>query len=119
CAVPTCPWCDNRAPNGPRSAGQHGVAEQSRLDAVRAPTSEWLESVVSLRPRNREVLQQDFPYPIRRRIPEKGSLYYAGLNKAMTAKMESQRRNSRPPRRVRAWRTLWTSLRRPSTGEFR
>src|SRR6202163_3180680 len=80
-AARTCRACDSRAPNEPPSAGQRGVVEQSRLDAVRAPTSEPLESVVSLRLQNRDVLQQDFPCPIRRRIPEKGSLYYAGLNK--------------------------------------
>ena len=32
----------------------------------------------------REVLQQDFPYPVRRSIPEKVSLYYAGFNRAST-----------------------------------
>src|ERR1700757_1156669 len=72
--------CDSRAPNEPPSAEPPAVGEQSRLDAVRAPTSESLESVVSLRLQNREVLQQGFPYPVRRRISENGSLYYAGLN---------------------------------------
>src|ERR1700677_2477899 len=73
--------CDSHAPNELPSAGQRGVAEQSRLDSAGAPTSEWLESVDSLRLQNREVLQQRFPYPIRRSLPEKGSLYYAGCNK--------------------------------------
>jgi hypothetical protein len=77
----TCRGCDSRAPNELPSAGQHGVVEQSRLDAVRVATSESLESVVSLRLQNREVLQQGFPYPLRRRIPENDSLYYAGLNR--------------------------------------
>src|SRR5439155_26896429 len=40
------------------------------------------ESVVSLRLQNREVLQQGFPCPLRRRISEKDSLYYARLNKS-------------------------------------
>jgi len=71
---------DSRASNEPLSAGQRGVVEQSRPDAVHAPTSESLESVVSLRLQNRELLQQGFPCPIRRRISENGSLYYAGLN---------------------------------------
>ena len=79
----TRPGCDSRAPNEPPSAGQHGAAEQSRLDAVRASTSEWLESVVFLRLQNREVLQQGFPYPVRRRIPENSSLYYAGFNRKL------------------------------------
>jgi hypothetical protein len=79
----TCPVCDSRAPNEPPSAGQRGAAEQSRLDALRAPTSEWLQSVVFLRLQNREVLQQGFPYPVRRSIPEKGSLYYAGFNRLL------------------------------------
>ncbi len=77
----TCRGCDSRASNEPPSAGQRGVVEQSRPDAVHASTSEWLESVVSLRLQNREVLQQGFPCPIRRRISENGSLYYAGINK--------------------------------------
>src|SRR6266852_998140 len=76
----TCPGHDTRAPNEPRTAEQRGVGEQSRIDSVRAPTSEWLESVVSLRLQNRDVLPQGFPYPVRRSIPEKVSLYYAGFN---------------------------------------
>src|SRR5258708_2025137 len=48
--------CDSHAPNEPPSAGQRGVAEQSRLASVRAATDEWLESVVSLGLQNREVL---------------------------------------------------------------
>ncbi len=83
-AARTCRGCDSRASNEPPSAGQRGVVEQSRPDAVHAPTSESLESVVSLRLQNREVLQQGFPCPIRRRISEKGSLYYAGINKRHT-----------------------------------
>src|SRR4029077_6900688 len=80
-AALTCLGCGSRAPNEPPSAGPRAVVEQSRLDAVHAPTSESLESVVSLRLQNREVLQRGFPYPIRRRIPENSSLYYAGFNK--------------------------------------
>src|SRR6201998_3276156 len=49
CAARTYLGCDNRAPNQPPSAGPPGVGEQSRLDVVRAPTSESLESAVSLR----------------------------------------------------------------------
>jgi hypothetical protein len=98
CEVRTYLRCDSHAPNELPSAGQRGVAEQSRLDLVRASTSERLESVVSLRLQNREVLQQRSPYPVRRRIPEKGSLYYAGLNKPLKLKdwlggLDSSRRN--------------------------
>src|SRR5260221_1928659 len=82
-AAQTCRGCDSRASNEPPFAGQRGVVEQSRPDAVHAPTSESLESVVSLRLQNREVLQQGFPCPIRRRISEKDSLYYARLNKSL------------------------------------
>ena len=82
-AARTCRGCDSRASNEPPFAGQRGVVEQSRPDAVHAPTSESLESVVSLRLQNREVLQQGFPCPIRRRISEKDSLYYARLNKSV------------------------------------
>src|ERR1700751_6125495 len=81
CAVRTYLGCDSRAPNEPPSAEPRAVGEQSRLDAVPAPASESLGSVVSLRLQNREVLQQGFPYPVRRRISEKGSLYYARLNR--------------------------------------
>ena len=77
--------CDSHALNELPSAGQRGVAEQSQLDSALSPTSEWLESVVSLRLQNREVLQQRFPYPIRRSLPEKGSLYYAGFNKVQNS----------------------------------
>src|SRR5580698_3771330 len=80
CAARTYLGCDSRAPNEPPSAGQRAVAEQSRLDAIHAPTFESLESVVSLRLQNREVLQQGFPYPVRRSISENGSLYYARFN---------------------------------------
>src|SRR5205807_10131890 len=70
-AARTCRGCDSRASNEPPFAGQRGVVEQSRPDAVHAPTSASLESVVSLRLQNREVLQQGFPCPIRRRYPKK------------------------------------------------
>ena len=80
-AARTCRGCDSRASSETPSAGQREADEQSRPDAVHAPTSESLESVVSLRLQNREVLQQGFPYPIRRRIPENSSLYYAGFNR--------------------------------------
>ncbi len=90
-AARTCRGYDSRASNEPPSAGQRGADEQSRPDAVHAGTSESLESVVSLRLQNREVLQQGFPYPIRRRIPENGSLYYAGFNKRNHTKPLSSR----------------------------
>ena len=80
-AARTCRACGSRAPNELPFAGQREVVEQSRPDAVHAPTSASLESVVSLRLQNREVLQQGFPCPLRRRISEKDSLYYARLNK--------------------------------------
>jgi hypothetical protein len=81
-AARTCRGCESRAPNEPPFEGQRGVVGQSRPDAVHAPTSEWLESVVSPRLQNRELLQQGFPYPVGRSIAEKVSLYYAGLSKS-------------------------------------
>src|SRR5271170_3826840 len=81
-AARTCRECDSGAPNEPPSAGPREVVGQSRLDAAHAPTSEPLESVVSLRLQNHEVLQQGFPYPTRRRIPENRQLYSAGFNRS-------------------------------------
>ncbi|HWO29678.1 MAG TPA: hypothetical protein VNO32_12865, partial [Candidatus Acidoferrum sp.] len=54
---------------------------QSPIVSVRVPITVSLESGVSPRHQNREVLQQGFPYSVRRSISEKDSLYYAGFNK--------------------------------------
>src|SRR5580704_515722 len=79
--VRTFPGHGIAAPSGPPIAGPRGLGERSPIGSVRAQTSAWLESVVSLRLQNREVLQQGFPYAVRRSIPEKVSLYYAGFNR--------------------------------------
>src|ERR1700722_1475814 len=82
--VRTSPGHDTHAPSGPRSAGPRGVDAQSPLVSVRVPITVWLESGVSPRRQNREVLQQGFPYPVRRSISEKDSLYYAGFNRSVS-----------------------------------
>ena len=90
--APTYPGHDTAAPSGPRFAGQREVGEQSPIGSALAPTTQWLESVVSPRHENRVVLQQRFPYPVTRSVSIRmGSFTRETLRRLRMARINRER----------------------------